>query len=76
MGARYEWFSDLDGARTGVSHIQNGLTFTPAVNLTESLLLRVEYRYDWSNQLIFETSDGLFSKGETSKVSTELIYKF
>ena len=76
IGSRYEWFSDLDGARTGSRQILNTIAITPTVNLTESLMFRVEYRYDWSTRLVYETSDGAISKGETSTISTQFIYKF
>jgi len=76
VGGRYEWFSDLDGARTGTTQVVNNVSLAPTINLTESLMFRVEYRYDWSTRLSYEISNGAFSKGETSSVSTEFIYKF
>lgn len=78
LGARYEWFSDLDGARHPnlISHVMQTIALAPTFNLTDSVMFRAEVRYDWSSKLTFETSDGNFSKGEVSTVSTEFIYKF
>lgn len=76
LGSRFEWFSDLDGSRTTVPQVAKTFSLAPMINLTDALQFRVEYRYDWSTRLVFETSDGVFSKGETSSLSTEFIYKF
>ncbi len=76
VGGRVEWFSDLDGARTGTSQIVKNFTLAPGVNLSESLLFRVEYRYDWSTATAWENSAGAFTNTKTSTVSSEFIYKF
>ena len=76
VGGRYEWFSDLDGARTGATHIHQNITLSPGVNLTESLMFRAEYRYNWATIAAYEGSDGLFSKSVEPSVSAEFIYKF
>lgn len=76
VGSRYEWFSDLDGNRTGTTQVVQNITLSPGVNLTENLMFRTEYRYDWSSRLVFETSDGVFSKGEHSTLGAEFVYKF
>ncbi|OGR86452.1 MAG: hypothetical protein A3A86_06455 [Elusimicrobia bacterium RIFCSPLOWO2_01_FULL_60_11] len=76
VGGRYEWFSDLDGARTGATHIHQNITLSPGVNLTESLMFRVEYRYNWATASVYEGSDGLFSKSTDSTLASEFIFKF
>ncbi len=76
VGSRYEWFSDLDGNRTATTQIVQNITLSPGVNLTEDLMFRTEFRYDWSSRLVFETSDGVFSKGEHATLGAEFVYKF
>lgn len=76
VGGRYEWFSDLDGARTGATHVHQNITISPGVNLSDSLLFRTEYRYNWASVSAYEGSDGLFSKNVSPSVSAEFIYKF
>jgi len=79
VGGRYEWFSDLDGARTGVAPgtILQNITLAPGVNLTENLVARVEYRYDWSSaNSLFTDSDGVASQSHQSTIGAEFIYKF
>ena len=79
VGGRYEWFSDLDGARTLVpaGTILQNITIAPGVNLTEDLMARVEYRYDWSSaNSLFVTSDGVASQSHQSTIGAELVYKF
>lgn len=78
LGARYEWFSDLDGARTAVTHVAQTLSLVPTLNLTETLMARFEFRHDWTTRPIFEKYEGVFPDGmsDTSTIYTELIYKF
>jgi hypothetical protein len=76
MGARYEWFSDLDGSRTGTTQIVQNITFAPTLKITESLMFRVEYRYDWSSKQVFEGSDALVNNSTAKTLATQLIYKF
>ncbi len=82
LGARYEWFSDLDGARTGngvtgATTIAQNLTIAPQVNLTDSLVMRVEYRHDWTSRTtVFEREVGGFTGSDTNSASAEFIYKF
>ncbi|MBI3013028.1 MAG: outer membrane beta-barrel protein [Elusimicrobia bacterium] len=84
LGARYEWFYDVDGARAvspffagslnGVT-IQN-LTLTPTFFLNPSVMFRLEYRYEWASRDGYEDSDGAVTKDTVSIFATELVYKF
>ncbi len=82
LGARYEWFSDLDGARTGAgatgaTTVAQNLTIAPQVNMTDALAMRVEYRHDWTSRgTVFENESGLFNRGDVNTVGLEFIYKF
>lgn len=78
IGSRYEWFSDLDGVRGGssVSQVLQNISLTPTVMLSDSLMFRVEYRYDWSSaRNTFEFSNG-FTNSHASTITTQLIYTF
>lgn len=77
LGARYEYFKDSDGARTGhVQALQNiSLSVTPAYYLTKSLLSRVEFRTDMSDEDVFTDADGKAS-GQQMQVTAEMIYSF
>jgi hypothetical protein len=53
LSLRGEFFNDNDGARTGTSQILKEITFTPEIRIAKGLILRPEYRYDWSDQNSF-----------------------
>lgn len=76
IGGRYEWFSDLDGTRTGTTQVLQNVTLSPGINLTDNLMFRVEYRHDWSSRMVFEDADGRFRLADTNTIGTEFIYKF
>ncbi|MBI5605396.1 MAG: porin [Deltaproteobacteria bacterium] len=50
---RGEFFNDRDGVRTGTAQTLKEITFTPEFRLAKGLILRPEYRYDWSEQSSF-----------------------
>ena len=53
LALRGEFFNDNDGARTGTAQILKEITFTPEIRIAKGLILRPEYRYDWSDQNSF-----------------------
>ena len=68
IGGRYEYFEDKDGGRliangftypgikAAPASMQN-ITIAPAYNLTSALTFQTEFRYDWSNQSIYDQRD-------------------
>ena len=56
LAVRGEWFSDKDGARTGVKQDIWEVTATAKWQLTEHIQLRAEYRHDESTDKVFERS--------------------
>jgi hypothetical protein len=58
LAARPEWFWDRDGRMFGVPQHLFATTFTSDVRLLDSLLVRVEYRYDRSSN-----AGGFFYRG-------------
>jgi putative OmpL-like beta-barrel porin-2 len=56
---RGEIFWDFDGYRTGTAQRILEGTITPELKVTDSFLVRGEFRYDWSDQSVFKRSDGM-----------------
>ena len=56
--ARGEVFSDLDGARTGVSQTLTEGTLTPELRVTPRFILRADVRSDHSNRKAFPSDSG------------------
>lgn len=96
LGARFEILNDVGGARTLVPYINAGIipagvfrgevlknfTITPAFKISNALLVRTEYRYDWAIEQVFEDSRGntragaLPTERSLSSLSLEVVYKF
>ena len=53
LAFRGEFFNDQDGARTGTSQRLKEITLTPEFRVFKGLIIRPEYRYDWSDQKSF-----------------------
>jgi len=62
--ARYEHFNDNQGFATGTTQTLNEFTATYEYKWPAGLLLRSEYRRDWSNQAFFQ-------KGDTNSVKAQ-----
>jgi hypothetical protein len=52
---RGEYFNDDDGVRTGIAQKVKEITITPEFRLAKNLILRPEYRHDWSNKEFFDS---------------------
>jgi hypothetical protein len=63
IGMRGEYFNDQDGVRTGTAQRAKEFTFTPQFVVAKNLLIRPEYRHDWSNMSVYPSS----TSGETKK---------
>ncbi|MCG3203832.1 MAG: hypothetical protein KCHDKBKB_00508 [Elusimicrobia bacterium] len=60
IGARLEYFSDPEGARTGTRNISTtNITITPGYKITDNVLVRAEYRQDSSNKKIWVDDKGM-----------------
>lgn len=53
LALRGEYFNDPDGARTGTAQVLKEITFTPEFRIAKGLIIRPEYRHDWSDQNSF-----------------------
>lgn len=53
VAARAEYFNDKDGVRTGTAQKVKEVTITPEFRLAKSIIVRPEYRHDWSDKESF-----------------------
>lgn len=70
---RGEWFDDRTGLRTGTAQTLYEVTFTPEIKIAGNLLIRPEYRHDWSDEEVFVDSDGNPKKSQDT-VAVGLMY--
>ena len=75
---RGEVFDDQDGVRAlaGTSQTLREATLTVSCKQVDNLEMRAEYRYDMSNQDVFEDKDGNFTKDTQSTAGVQFIYSF
>jgi hypothetical protein len=81
LALRSEYFDDSDGFRTGTD--QHLFEITPTLSIKpfcnkgklDNLVLRFEYRFDHSNEDVFENDDSEFEDTQHT-VATELLYYF
>lgn len=72
---RVEWFKDSHGFSTGTAQKLKEFTLTFEVKPTDNFWWRIEYRGDYSDQEVFETSSGGSSKNQQS-FGLSWIYSF
>jgi hypothetical protein len=70
LSLRSEYFSDPDGARTGTAQNLKEITLTPEFRVAQGLIVRPEYRHDWSNEDAFDSN----SKKTQDTVSLSAMY--
>ncbi|MHB8881344.1 MAG: porin [Thermodesulfovibrionales bacterium] len=54
LSGRLEYFNDKDGVRTGTIQKLYEVTLTPEIRLAPGLIIRPEYRHDWSDSPVFK----------------------
>lgn len=64
--ARYEHFYDNQGFATGIQQKLNEITATYEYKWAAGLLLRSEYRRDWSDQTFFQKGSANFVKAQST----------
>ena len=52
---RAEYFKDDDGVRTGAAQSLKELTITPEFRIARGIVIRPEYRHDWSDKEVFDS---------------------
>jgi len=55
LSMRAEYFKDNKGVRTGTPQALKEITLTPEFRVARSIILRPEYRHDWSNKESFDS---------------------
>lgn len=66
VSPRAEWYEDPQGFTTGVAQKVKEGTFTAEFKAYKGMLLRGEYRYDWSNQAVFEKHGNSVSRNQST----------
>ncbi|MDP2999283.1 MAG: porin [Bryobacterales bacterium] len=67
LSPRLEWFSDADGFATGTPQSLKEFTLTAEFKIREGILMRPEYRRDWSDRPFFDrgASTGVHKSQDT-----------
>jgi hypothetical protein len=71
---RAEYFDDKDGVRTGIAQKLKEVTITPEFRIVKNLLLRPEYRHDWSNNNGFDSKHTTFAKKSQDTIALGMMY--
>lgn len=76
VGARWEYFDDDEGARTGTAGLAaTNYTITPAYKCTDNMTVRAEYRYDRANKKVWQDDEGV-AKDKSSTVGLQFLLVF
>jgi hypothetical protein len=57
LSLRAEYFKDKDGVRTGTEQALKEITVTPEIRIANGIIIRPEYRHDWSDEKVFDSGD-------------------
>ncbi len=75
IALRGEIYDDPDGATTGIAHRLGEITATVEHSFA-GLLLRAEYRHDWSSENVFDNSDGAGVAGQQNTITVGAVVSF
>lgn len=75
---RGEYFNDSDGVRTGTAQKAKEITLTPEFRIAKNLVVRPEYRHDWSDKMVFDTATagGPDSKKSQDTLALGVMYRW
>lgn len=78
IAIRGEYFKDTDGVRTGIAQEVKEITITPEIKLASGLILRPEYRHDWSTKKAFNLAkDGITPTGKSQDtIALGIMYRW
>jgi maltoporin len=71
---RAEYFDDRDGVRTGIAQKLKEVTMTPEFRIVKNLLVRPEYRHDWSNKNGFDSHHITLDKKSQDTLAIGMMY--
>jgi hypothetical protein len=66
IAPRLEWFDDPQGFSTGLAQTLKEATITGEFKMKGGMLMRAEFRRDWSDKEFFEKRAGAFSRNQTT----------
>ena len=71
---RAEYFKDPDGVRTGTEQTAKEVTVTPEFRVAKNLIVRPEYRHDWSDREVFNSHDNTADKKSQDTLALGIMY--
>jgi hypothetical protein len=71
---RAEYFGDRNGVRTGIPQNLTEITITPEFRIVKNLLVRPEYRHDWSNRNGFDSRHRTFVRKNQDTIALGMMY--
>ncbi|MGD0623359.1 MAG: porin [Thermodesulfobacteriota bacterium] len=74
MAVRAEYFNDENGVRTGIAQELEEITLTAEFKIAKNLLVRPEYRHDWSNQNAFDSEHNTFDQKSQDTAAVGVMY--
>jgi len=66
ISSRVEWFTDPQGLATGLGQTLKEATLTSEFKVRQGMLLRAEYRTDWSDRPFFQKRSGVPAHSQTT----------
>ncbi len=71
---RAEYFKDPDGVRTGTVQTAKEITLTPEFKVAKDLIVRPEYRHDWSGNEVFDSHRIALNKKSQDTIALGMMY--
>lgn len=71
---RAEYFDDKDGVRTLAPQKLKEITFTPEFRVAKSIIVRPEYRHDWSDRQSFDIVSGAGTRKSQDTIALGVMY--
>ncbi len=71
---RAEYFKDSQGARTLTPQTAKEVTFTPEFRVAKDLIVRPEYRHDWSDKEVFDSHHNTLDKKNQDTIALAVMY--
>jgi len=71
---RAEYFKDPQGARTLTPQTAKEVTLTPEFRVAKDLIVRPEYRHDWSDKDVFDSHHNTLNKKNQDTIALAVMY--
>lgn len=71
---RAEYFDDRDGFRTGTPRKAKEVTLTPEFRVVKNVIVRPEYRHDWSDKKVFDSRHNTMDKKSQDTIALGVMY--